>query len=61
MSCFAFPPQDLLKGAFRAYPFLKNSQDKFEYGYRLKEFPDDPIRIASKESTEETSNPLMAW
>lgn len=25
---------DLLKGAFRSYPFLKKSEHKFEYGYR---------------------------
>jgi hypothetical protein len=25
---------DLLKGAFRSYPFLKQSVHKFEYGYR---------------------------
>lgn len=25
---------DLLKGAFRSYPFLKKSEEKFEYGYR---------------------------
>jgi len=25
---------ELLKGAFRSYPFLRNTNDKFEYGYR---------------------------
>merc|ERR1712070_707804 len=43
---------DLLKGAFRSYPFLKKSTDKFEYGYRIKEFADDPVKIATKESSE---------
>merc|ERR1719478_758548 len=52
---------DLLKGAFRSYPFLKNSQKKFEYGYRLKEFEDDPVKIASKEATEQSDNPIMQW
>ncbi|KAL1519044.1 hypothetical protein AB1Y20_003312 [Prymnesium parvum] len=52
---------DLLKGAFRAYPNLKSSKDKFEYGYRLKEFPDDPIRLAKKESTEQPTNPILQW
>ena len=27
---------ELLKGAFRAFPKLKTSKDKFEYGYRLR-------------------------
>ena len=32
--------EDLLNGAYRAYPFLKKSTDDIEYGFRLKEFPD---------------------
>jgi len=52
---------DLLKGAFRNYPALRNSEEKFEYGYRLKEFPDDPVKLATKEATEQPSNPLMQW
>merc|ERR1712087_678461 len=52
---------ELLKGAFRNYPRLKVSTDKFEYGYRLKEFPEDPVKIANKASTEQTSNPFMQW
>ena len=35
---------ELLKGAFRAFPKLKTSKDKFEYGYRLREFPEDEVR-----------------
>jgi hypothetical protein len=52
---------DLLKGAFRSYPFLKKSTDKFEYGYRIKEFEDDPIKVASKEKADDASNPLTQW
>ena len=52
---------ELLKGAFRAFPKLKTSKDKFEYGYRLKEFPDDPIKMATKEKTEQPTNPIMQW
>jgi len=52
---------DLLKGAFRSYPFLKKSTDKFEYGYRLKEFEDDPVKLATKEKSEEASNPITQW
>merc|ERR1719478_919216 len=43
---------DLLKGAFRSYPFLKKSEQKFEYGFRLKEFEDDPITVADPEAKE---------
>ena len=35
---------ELLKGAFRRFPKLKTSKDKFEYGYRLREFPEDEVR-----------------
>merc|ERR1719387_895681 len=52
---------DLLKGAFRSYPFLKKSEHKFEYGFRLKEFPDDPVIVADKEATEQSDNPLINW
>lgn len=38
--------QDLLEGAFRLYPVLRKHQNKLEYGYRLKEFKDDPIQPA---------------
>lgn len=53
---------DLLSGAFKAYPKLKTSKEKFEYGYRLREFPDDPIKIASQEKTKpSTGNPIVDW
>lgn len=38
--------QDLLQGAFRLYPILRKHQHQLEYGYRLKEFKDDPIQLA---------------
>ncbi|MGJ3248463.1 MAG: HHL1-like protein [Elainellaceae cyanobacterium] len=42
-----FGSQDeLLKGAFRLYPVLRKHQQNLEYGYRLKEFKDDPIHLA---------------
>jgi len=52
---------DLLKGAFRSYPFLKNTNDKFEYGYRIKEFEDDPVKIATKENVDKANNPVQQW
>lgn len=42
-----FSNQDeLLKGAFRLYPNLRKNQNNLEYGYRLKEYKDEPIQIA---------------
>ncbi len=37
---------ELLQGAFRLFPVLRKSQNNLEYGYRLKEFPDEPIQLA---------------
>jgi hypothetical protein len=31
-----------------------------EYGYRLKVFPDDPVRVAKKQ-TGKSENPIMNW
>jgi hypothetical protein len=36
----------LLKGAVRLYPILRNYKESLEYGYRLKEFPDEEITVA---------------
>ena len=52
---------DLLKGAYRSFPFLKQSTAKFEYGFRLKEFEDDPVKIADKDASEPATNPLVNW
>lgn len=38
----------LLQGAFRMFPILRKNQDNLEYGYRLKEFKDEPIQLAEK-------------
>jgi hypothetical protein len=38
--------EDLLQGAFRLYPMLRKHQNQLEYGYRLKEFKDEPIQVA---------------
>jgi len=37
---------ELLKGAVRLYPVLRKFKDDLEYGYRLKEFPDEEITVA---------------
>ncbi len=39
---------ELLKGAFHIFPVLKKNQGNLEYGYRLKEFKDDPIELATR-------------
>jgi Family of unknown function (DUF6523) len=36
----------LLEGAFRIFPVLRKNKDQLEYGYRLKEFKDEPIQLA---------------
>ncbi len=36
----------LLQGAFRLFPILKKNQTQLEYGYRLKEYKDEPIQLA---------------
>jgi hypothetical protein len=38
--------EDLLQGAFRLYPVLRKHQQQLEYGYRLKEYKDEPIQVA---------------
>lgn len=37
---------ELLQGAFRLFPVLRKNQNNLEYGYRLKEFSDEPIQVA---------------
>lgn len=38
--------EQLLQGAVRLYPVLRKYQGQLDYGYRLKEFKDEPIQIA---------------
>jgi hypothetical protein len=38
--------EELLKGVFRLFPKLRQHQNQLEYGYRLKEFKDEPIQMA---------------
>ena len=37
---------ELLQGAFRLFPVLRKNQANLEYGYRLKEYKDEPIQLA---------------
>mmetsp|Transcript_32817 Transcript_32817/g.47375 ORF Transcript_32817/g.47375 Transcript_32817/m.47375 type:complete len:212 (-) Transcript_32817:193-828(-) len=59
--------EELLKGTFKLYPKLKAFYDVrkdkdgiFEYGYCLKAFPDEPIRVIEKEVVEE-KNFFTSW
>ncbi|MEM9267064.1 MAG: HHL1-like protein [Cyanobacteria bacterium P01_F01_bin.13] len=38
--------EDLLQGAFRIYPILRKNKTNLEYGYRVKEFKDEPVTVA---------------
>ena len=38
--------EQLHSGAFRLFPILRKHEGELEYGYRLKEFKDDPIQLA---------------
>lgn len=37
---------ELREGAFRLYPRLRKQQANLEYGYQLKQYPDEPIALA---------------
>lgn len=43
--------EELLKGAFRLFPILKKNKENLEYGYRLKEYKDEPIELAVRPAT----------
>ena len=38
--------EQLVKGGGRLFPVLLKHRDSLEYGYRLKQFNDEPIRVA---------------
>lgn len=50
--------EQLLQGAFRLFPILRKNQNQLEYGYRLKEYKDEPIKLAVKPKA--VSNPLQS-
>ena len=49
--------EQLLQGALRLFPVLRKNQNQLEYGYRLKEYKDEPIQLAVK--PEETARNLL--
>jgi len=59
---------ELLKGTFKLYPKLKafyelrGSDSKiFDYGYCLKAFPDEPIKVAEKNEVTKNANFFSSW
>jgi hypothetical protein len=40
--------EELLQGVFRLFPKLRKHQGQLEYGYRLKEYKDEPIQLATR-------------
>jgi Family of unknown function (DUF6523) len=38
--------EELCQGAFRIFPILKKNQHQLEYGYRVKDYKDEPITLA---------------
>jgi hypothetical protein len=60
-----------LKGTFKLYPKLKSFYDRkigkeqetvFEYGYCLKAYPDEPIKVIVKDTEKETGgNFFINW
>ncbi|CAM9693338.1 unnamed protein product [Heterosigma akashiwo] len=51
--------ENLKKGAYKIFPNLK-SAEVLEYGYNLKQFPDDEIRQANR-SEAAKGNPILGW
>lgn len=44
--------EDLMQGAVRLYPKLKDEpRENIQFGYQLREFDDEPIRIAERSSS----------
>jgi Family of unknown function (DUF6523) len=38
--------EELCEGAFRLFPILRKNKHQLEYGYRVKEYKDEPITLA---------------
>jgi hypothetical protein len=53
---------ELRKNIFRILPKLQRFQDQLEFGYRLKEFPDEPITKAVRPTAKAGGNSFTrAW
>lgn len=55
--------EELLKSLYRLSPRLRKFDPKteFQYGYQLREFPDEEIRVAEQRRSESPINLLQTW
>lgn len=54
--------EDLMQGAVRLYPNLQNQpRDNIEFGYQLREFDDEEIRLAERENDTGIQGTLRKW
>lgn len=54
--------EDVMQGATRLYPALQNQpRDNIEFGYQLREFDDEEIRVAERESEKGVQGLLRKW
>jgi Family of unknown function (DUF6523) len=51
--------EQLLQGAFRLFPVLRKQRQNLEYGYRLKQFGDEPIQLAVRPAPSPAGNLLQ--
>lgn len=53
---------DLMQGAIRLYPNLQNQErDNIEFGYQLREFDDEEVRVAEREEETGIQATLRKW
>lgn len=54
--------EDLMQGAIRLYPNLQNQpRENIEFGYQLREFDDEEIRIAERDDVRGVQGFLRKW
>lgn len=54
--------QDLMQGAIRLFPNMQNQpRDNIEFGFQLREFDDEEIRVAQRESEIGIQGTLRRW
>lgn len=54
--------EDLMQGACRLYPNLKNeAKENIQWGYQLAQFDDEEIRVAEKEEVGGIAGTLRGW
>lgn len=51
----------LITGLLKAFPKMKGQEGNLEYGYRLKKFTDDPVRLVMRQSPVTEGNAVLKW